>query len=329
MNVVRCLIAVAVVFASVDSSLSQEPDASKNRVGLREGVGGVGQLNCFGFSGDDASGLQTWLRFRPQRSYLLSAHRGGVLPGFPENCIATFEHSLAHGATMLEVDPRLTKDGAIVLHHDKTLDRTTSGTGRVSDKTLAELQELTLTDLNGDPTSHKMPTLQQTIDWARNKTVLVLDQKDVPLQQRIAAITDNNAEAFVMLIISNVKQAQQVHTSNQKITMEIMVPDLERVKAIDKSKLPWRKLIAFVGHQPPYDHALIEAIHDRGAMCMAGTSRNLDLKLRKATSSKPPQAKPAESKQSLANEYRKLLDLGIDVLETDMPIQIHNILRPN
>ena len=328
LNVVRCLIAVSVVFAAVNPSLSQEPDRKPEATKNRTGDPGTGQLNCFGFSGDDPSGLQNWLRFRPQRSYLLSAHRGGAQSGFPENCIATFEHSLAHGATMLEVDPRLTKDGAIVLHHDKTLDRTTTGTGRVSDRTLAELQEFALTDLNGEPTSHKMPTLKQTIDWARNKTVLVIDQKDVPLQQRIAAITDNNAEAFVMLIISNLKQAQQVHDSNPKITMEIMVPDLQRVKAIDKSKLPWRNLIAFVGHQPPYDRALIEAIHDRGAMCMAGTSRNLDLKLRKTTSSKTPQVKPAESKQ-LANEYRNLLDLGIDVLETDLPNQVHNILRPN
>ena len=289
----------------------------------------TGEFNCFGFSGNDLNGLQKWVRFDPQRSYILSSHRGGALPTFPENCIATFEHSLAHGCTMLEVDPRLTKDGAIVLHHDKTLDRTTSGTGLLSDRTLAELQQLTLKDSNGEATPHKMPTLQQVIDWARNKTLLVVDQKDVPLEQRIAAITENKAEAFVILIIGNLKHAQQVHASNPKITMEVMVPNLKRVKAIDESTLPWRNLIAFIGHQPPYDPDLIKAIHDCGAMCMAGTSRNLDLKLIKAATSKATDSTPNQFTESLAESYRNLLDMGIDIIETDLPNQVHDVLRSN
>lgn len=279
----------------------------------------TGESNCFGFSGNDPIGLRKWLHFDPQRSYTLSAHRGGAQTGYPENCIATFEHSLAHGCTMLEIDPRLTKDGAIVLHHDKTLDRTTSGTGPLSDQTLAELQRLTLTDLNGQPTSYKMPTLQETIAWARNRTVLVVDQKDVPLEQRISAITENKAEGFVMLIISNLKQAQQVYASNPNITMEIMVPDLKRVKAIDESNLPWQNLVAFVGHQPPYNRDLIHAIHERGAMCMAGTSRNLDLEL----------ATAIQSTNRLTESYRNLLDLGIDIIETDLPNQVHDALQSN
>lgn len=332
-KVLHFLVGVSVLFGAVNPSLSQEPASNAGITKIRsnhiEDRGGTGESNCFGFSGKDPNGLQKWLRFDSQRSYVLSAHRGGAQAGFPENCIATFEHSLAHGSTMLEIDPRLTKDGAIVLHHDKTLDRTTSGTGLLSDRTLAELQQLTLTDLTGESTSHKMPTLQQAIDWARNKTILVLDQKDVPLDQRIAAISDNNAEGFVMLIIGNLKQAQQVHASNPKITMEVMVPDLKRVKAIDESKLPWRNLIAFVGHQPPYDPALIKAIHARGAMCMAGTSRNLDLKLIKAATSKPANSTPDQHTESLAERYRNLLDLGIDIIETDLPNQVHDVLRSN
>ena len=96
------------------------------------------------------------------------------------------------------------------------------------------------------------------------------------------------------------------------------MPDLQRVKAIDKSKLPWGNLIAFVGHQPPYDRALIEAIHDRGAMCMAGTSRHLDRELANHTSG-----------DKSIKGYQNLLDFGIDVLETDLPIQVHKLLQPN
>lgn len=316
-GLVNCLFALSLL----STSSSQEPEHRTDRpdaeTDTEPGLGVSEVVDCFKGTGDDIDGVPSWLRYQPQRSYLLSAHRGGAQVGFPENCIATFEHSLEHGCTMLEVDPRLTRDGAIVLHHDKTLDRTTSGTGRLSDRTLAELKELTLTDLNGDPTKHKMPTLGEAIQWARDKTVLVLDQKDVPLEQRIAAIGDHNAEGFVMLIISKLEDAQQVHASNDKIMMEIMVPNLERVAAIDESGVPWRNLIAFVGHQPPTDQALVQAIHDRGAMCMAGTSRNLDRVLSAESSSvKAPH-----------DEYRELLKFGIDVIETDLPVQVHAVLR--
>lgn len=62
----------------------------------------------------------------------VSAHRGGAQKGFPENCIATFENTLRHTFAIMEIDPRYTKDGAIVVHHDATLERTTTGKGRVA-----------------------------------------------------------------------------------------------------------------------------------------------------------------------------------------------------
>ena len=121
-----------------------------------------------------------------------------------------------------------------------------------------------------------------------------------------------------MLIISSLEHAGQVHKANPRIMMEIMVPDLKRVSAIDKSGVPWRNLIAFVGHQPPRDSDLIKAIHQRGAMCMAGTSRHLDREL----------ANHDSSDKSMKG-YQNLLDFGIDVLETDLPIQVHKLLQPN
>jgi glycerophosphoryl diester phosphodiesterase len=274
-------------------------------------------VNCFGFTSSDPSGLRRLLRYTTPNSTWISAHRGGAQQGFPENCIATFQHSLQHGCTMLEVDPRLTKDGQIVLHHDSTLDRTTSGSGPLKQKSLAELKQLTLTDLDGNPTKYQMPTLEETIQWSRGKTVLVLDQKDVPLKQRIDAITKHHAEGFVMLIISSVNDALQVHQSNPNIVMELMVMDVNRVQAIDQSGIPWDRIIAFVGHKPPTDKPLIDAIHQRGAMCMAGTSRHLDKEL----------TKQGSSDIDLRKRYHDLIAFGIDVIETDLPIQVHQVLE--
>src|SRR5688500_19536721 len=99
--------------------------------------------------------LQELLRRTPEAMPLVSAHRGGAQKGFPENCIATFENTLKSTFAMLEIDPRYTKDGEIVIHHDVTLERTTTGRGRVADFTLAELKQLRLKDPQGNPTEHQ------------------------------------------------------------------------------------------------------------------------------------------------------------------------------
>jgi glycerophosphoryl diester phosphodiesterase len=73
---------------------------------------------------------------------LLFAHRGGAALA-PENTLEAFLQAVERwGADVLETDVRLTRDGELVLIHDDTVDRTTNGTGRVSELTWAELQEL-------------------------------------------------------------------------------------------------------------------------------------------------------------------------------------------
>lgn len=69
---------------------------------------------------------------------IIYAHRGGAALR-PENTIAAFDHGMDCGADGLEFDVHLSKDGVVVIHHDDTLERTTSGRGRVADFTAAEL----------------------------------------------------------------------------------------------------------------------------------------------------------------------------------------------
>jgi glycerophosphoryl diester phosphodiesterase len=69
------------------------------------------------------------------------AHRGasGL---FPENTLLAFRRAVEIGTEMLELDVQLTRDGALVVMHDQTLERTTNGTGRLADHSLAELSQL-------------------------------------------------------------------------------------------------------------------------------------------------------------------------------------------
>ncbi len=73
---------------------------------------------------------------------LLGAHRGGA-DLWPENTIEAFKQAAAQfPGILLETDARLTADGAVVLMHDATVDRTTDGTGAISAMTLAETKAL-------------------------------------------------------------------------------------------------------------------------------------------------------------------------------------------
>lgn len=78
-----------------------------------------------------------WLSDAP----LVIAHRGASSVA-PENTLPAFELALEAGADGIELDLKLTLDGIVVVHHDQTLDRTTDGTGLVSDHTWAQLQAL-------------------------------------------------------------------------------------------------------------------------------------------------------------------------------------------
>lgn len=72
---------------------------------------------------------------------LVIAHRGGA-GLWPENTLYAFEHAVELGVDVLEMDVQSTKDGELVVIHDETVDRTTNGTGRVEELTLAQIQDL-------------------------------------------------------------------------------------------------------------------------------------------------------------------------------------------
>jgi glycerophosphoryl diester phosphodiesterase len=248
---------------------------------------------------------------------LVSAHRGGAGKGLPENCIATFEQTLRHGWSLLEIDPRYTKDHVLVLNHDPTLERTTSGTGRVIDHTLEELKQLRLKDLEGNPTEYRMPTLDETLEWARGKTILVLDNKDVPIPDLVRKIEEHHAEACAMVMVYSFAEATQCHALNKDIMMEIMVPNRKQLEAFGKTGVPWRNVIAFVGHTPPQEAGLCDEIHAKGARCLAGTSRNIDRRFLEGQ---------APRMEVLEPDYRSLLKMGVDVIETDIPRQVGPLL---
>jgi glycerophosphoryl diester phosphodiesterase len=121
---------------------------------------------------------------------LFAAHRGGAML-WPENSLLAFRNALALGADFLELDVHLTRDGEVVVIHDATLERTTTGTGPVRERTLAELGAVRLKDRGGATLEEGIPTLDQVVALAvAGKRQMLLEIKTDERKQRYPQIEE-------------------------------------------------------------------------------------------------------------------------------------------
>ncbi|MEM9422235.1 MAG: glycerophosphodiester phosphodiesterase family protein, partial [Pseudomonadota bacterium] len=93
---------------------------------------------------------------------LISAHRGGPERGYPENSMAAFKRTTSHTHALLEVDVSTSADGVLFLHHDDTLDRTTTGSGLASETKWEKLKTLSLKDPDHRVTAYGLTRLDDT-----------------------------------------------------------------------------------------------------------------------------------------------------------------------
>ena len=110
------------------------------------------------------------------------AHRGAS-GRFPENTLAAFGAAIAAGARMCELDVQLSRDGALVVIHDETVDRTTDGRGAVRDLTLAELKRLDAgVRFGAGCAGERIPTLDEVMDFAGDRCALNIEIKAAGLE---------------------------------------------------------------------------------------------------------------------------------------------------
>ena len=149
------------------------------------------------------------------------AHRGGIVPGIPENTESAFRNSIGLNVEFIEVDLRTSSDGEIVIFHDETLERTTNGHGKLSHHTLADLKELDAG--NGE----KILTYKELLEICKNSQVnILLDIKDI------------KGDSYKRLVNQ---------TGNYEMISRILIgartlEDLSRFKAID----PDLKFLGFI-----------------------------------------------------------------------------------
>jgi glycerophosphoryl diester phosphodiesterase len=257
--------------------------------------------------------LHDFFKYTRDRIPFISSHRGGPKKGLPENSIPTFENTLQHTWSLLEIDPHYTKDSAIVLMHDATLDRTSTGHGKVSDYTLEEIRKLKLKDTEGNVTDEGIPTLDEVLEWAKGRTILMLDQKDVSTDARVKKIKEHHAELNAMVMAYSPGDAKRCYELDKNIMMELVfMGDMKAAETFDKSGVPWRNVVVFVTHTEPRDKAIFDYVHSKGAMCIWGSSRTID---KDYTDGK------ITGTDQLNEKYRHLINQGADIIEADLGVE--------
>ena len=145
------------------------------------------------------------------------AHRGASAYE-PENTLRAFERAIQMGATMLELDIHLSRDGHPIVIHDATVSRTTNRKGQVSDMTLKQIKELDAGK------GERVPTLTEVIDLARDRVILYIELKG---QLTPDPVVDTlNSMAFEdQVIVSSFYPwlIQKIKFLNQKIRTSMLI----------------------------------------------------------------------------------------------------------
>lgn len=258
-----------------------------------------------------AEQLQDFFSYKKDGNIIISGHRGDL--SFPDNSLEGLKGVIEVMPAFFEIDPRLTKDSVIVLMHDATLDRTTTATGKLSDYTWEELQSVRLKDIQGNVTPYKIPTLEEVFIWSKGKTVINLDKKDVPLPMIAELIKKHKAEKHVMLTVHTGAQARYYYDRFPDIMLSAFARNQKEYEDLETSEVPWKNMIAYVGRTIDTNNEhIVRKLRERGVRCMISVAPTHD-KIKN----------PTERHQ----RYREEINKKPDIIESDLPIELWNVLN--
>lgn len=212
-------------------------------------------------------------------------HRGAA--GLkPENTLAGFREAVALGADFVECDVHLSKDDAIVVIHDETLERTTNGTGAVRAMTLAEIQAF---DAGG---GEPVPTLDEVVDVLGDRTQLLCELKnDTVAAAAVAKVRARGMMDRVTFISFNVAALNEARAQGPDVRLGYL---LFNPTEADIAFAQYLKAASIDMDYRRVCYHVVRAIHGAGLLARCWTPNE-----------------PAE--------YAALIGMGIDSITTDRP----------
>jgi glycerophosphoryl diester phosphodiesterase len=238
---------------------------------------------------------------------LVAAHRGGALL-WPENSLTAFRGALGLGAHFVETDVHLSADGEVVILHDATLERTTTGAGTVRERTRGELRALRLKARTGAATDEPVPALADLLALLGPvPTRLLLEIKVGADGARYPGI-----EEKVLALVRGAGLAERT------LVMAFQPETLRRVRELDATM----RTVLLVGRPRTERERLRPAEFIARARAVGAGHLGLNHRLVDAEVVQAARAAGVTLAVWTVNEeadLRRVVDLGVDVVITDRP----------
>lgn len=188
-------------------------------------------LTISSFAQDRVSLIREKLLNRNQSSVIVVAHRGDWR-NFPENSLEAIDNAIKMGVDVVELDVQRTKDGKLILMHDSTLNRTTTGEGQISEITLDSIQKLRLKNGYAVRTIHKVPTLEEALLHAKGKIMVNLDKADRYFDQVYALMEKTGTtKQVIMKGTKSVKEVKELYGDYLADVIYMPIVDLDNRNA--------------------------------------------------------------------------------------------------
>lgn len=243
-----------------------------------------------------------------QQEMVNIAHRGASGHA-PENTMGAFQKGFEMKADYIELDVQMTKDGELVVIHDTTVDRTTNGTGKVSDLTLEEIRQLDAGSwFSEDYAGEKIPTFEEVLTEFRGKIGILIELKSPELYPGMEEkVADVLIEKNMNTPKNNKIILQSFNHESMKKSKELL-PNLSHGVLLGKNwaNVTEEQLSEFAGYADYFNPTmyivtdeLVDDIHEAGMDIYPYTSRSEEQALH-------------------------LFDLNVDGIITDYPEQVYD-----
>ncbi|MDW8322133.1 MAG: glycerophosphodiester phosphodiesterase family protein [Armatimonadota bacterium] len=232
------------------------------------------------------------------------AHRGGA-GIMPENTLAAFQRAIRLGCDYVEVDVRTTRDGKLVIMHDRTVDRTTNGSGAVNELTLAAVRKLDAgAKFSPLYRGEKVPTLDEVFELCRAKINVYIDHKDAPIEAILHSIRRHRMEKQVLIYGGWEKLKAWKQVAPHLPVMPSLPQQYRKPGGIAelKKELP---VDALDGDMDLWTSELVQEAHREGITVYVDNLGRPDT----------PEG------------YRQSIEMGVDGIETDYPDELLRFIR--
>ena len=201
---------------------------------------------------------------------LIFAHRGASTR-YPENTLSAFAEAFDEGADGVEVDVRETRDHALVIIHDETVDRTTDGHGFVAEMTLAEMRLLRVGGIE------RVPTLEEVFELAKKREKLVLiDVKVAGLEPAVvdAVLRNGMRERAIVdsFHLSEVAKVKDLYDAVETAVMLLPGRNIGRDESPVDVALSANAEYIHMCLPRDVTEGLVEEAHDVGLKVISGTT---------------------------------------------------------